>query len=64
MVGACSLRFSRKLDNILTGLSLRFEGAGYHCINCEETTLSSHLLVTVCGNSGQIPAFADGATTK
>lgn len=66
MVGTCSLSFSRKLDNILPGLSLRSEGAGYDSINCEGTSLSSHLLVCylMWWIRWQIRGVADGATTQ
>lgn len=66
MVGTCSLRFSRKLDNMLRGLLLRSEGAWYDCRNCEETSLSSHLLVCyrMWWIRWQILGVADGATTQ
>ena len=66
MVGTCSLRFSRKLDNMLPGLLLRSEGAWYDCRTCEETSLSSHLLVCyrMWWIRWQILGVADGATTQ
>ena len=57
MVGTCGLRFSRKLDNIFTGLSLRFEGAGYDWIVRKHLLAATYLFITVCGKFGANSCF-------